>query len=129
MKNMRANVMKKAWEMYKAAGCTMRAEFSIALKMAWADAKIEILEDRIQELEYADRMRYDEKREWYRLRDEVNRLKYRSTLTVKAKPEETVEEYETVKVDVKPLEAVNHEYSDEDKALFSSIMGLLIKTA
>lgn len=32
-------IMKTAWAMYKAAGCTTRYEFSLALKAAWAQAK------------------------------------------------------------------------------------------
>ena len=33
------NIMTRAWEMYKSAGCTTKAEFAVALKMAWAEAK------------------------------------------------------------------------------------------
>jgi len=33
------NVMKRAWEMYKEAGCTSRYEFAIALRAAWAELK------------------------------------------------------------------------------------------
>jgi len=32
-------IMKRAWETYKAMGCTMKAEFGVALGMAWAEAK------------------------------------------------------------------------------------------
>lgn len=33
------NIMKTAWQIYKNAGCKTRAEFSLALKMAWEIAK------------------------------------------------------------------------------------------
>ena len=32
-------IMARAWEMYKAAGCTTRGEFAVALKAAWAETK------------------------------------------------------------------------------------------
>ena len=36
---MKKTIMARAWEMYKAAGCSSRAEFGMALKAAWAEAK------------------------------------------------------------------------------------------
>jgi len=36
---MKKQIMVRAWEMYKTAGCTMKAEFAVALKMSWAEAK------------------------------------------------------------------------------------------
>ena len=38
-KKMIKEIMKKAWAMYKEAGCTLKAEFAVALKAAWAAAK------------------------------------------------------------------------------------------
>ncbi|MCL2377820.1 MAG: hypothetical protein FWC77_01700 [Defluviitaleaceae bacterium] len=36
---MKNTIMARAWEMYKTAGCTTKAEFAVALKMAWAEGK------------------------------------------------------------------------------------------
>ena len=36
---MTKTIMTRAWEMYKAAGCTTRAEFGLALKAAWAESR------------------------------------------------------------------------------------------
>lgn len=33
------NIMNRAWEIYKAAGCSTRFEFGLSLKAAWAEAK------------------------------------------------------------------------------------------
>jgi len=33
------NIMTRAWQMYKSAGCTTKAEFAVALKMAWAEVR------------------------------------------------------------------------------------------
>ncbi|MCL1804346.1 MAG: hypothetical protein FWG30_12080 [Eubacteriaceae bacterium] len=35
----KAAIMRRAWQLYKEAGCTCRAEFAAALKEAWAEAK------------------------------------------------------------------------------------------
>jgi len=35
----KANIMKRAWNIYHEAGCTTRYEFGLALKAAWAEAK------------------------------------------------------------------------------------------
>jgi len=39
---MKKQIMKRAWEMYKVAGCSSRAEFGLALKAAWAEAKTQV---------------------------------------------------------------------------------------
>ena len=35
----KSEIMKRAWQLYKEAGCKYRYEFSIALKAAWAEFK------------------------------------------------------------------------------------------
>ena len=34
----KANIMKRAWNLYREAGCTTRYEFGLALKAAWQEA-------------------------------------------------------------------------------------------
>ena len=36
---MKKAIMTRAWEMYKAAGCTTKTEFGLALKAAWAESR------------------------------------------------------------------------------------------
>ena len=33
----KANIMRRAWTLYREAGCTTRYEFGLALKTAWAE--------------------------------------------------------------------------------------------
>lgn len=35
----KTNIMSRAWDMYKEAGCTTRYEFGVALRAAWAESK------------------------------------------------------------------------------------------
>lgn len=54
------NVMKKAWEMYKEAGCTTKAEFAIALKLAWKEAKTVVTKVIRKDLKFANVSRWIE---------------------------------------------------------------------
>lgn len=55
------NTMKRAWELYKSAGCSTRYEFSVALKIAHVESKIEKIDNQLFTLDMVDRQSATEK--------------------------------------------------------------------
>ena len=51
-----SNIMKSAWAMYRAAGCTTRAEFGLALRAAWDNAKLAAVRERARNTPAAEGM-------------------------------------------------------------------------